>query len=65
MDYMFEVETQKLFVSQGYVPMISEAAAGTEVPTVDQIKVMPMTVEFMRENTSDLLAKFGEMFGTQ
>lgn len=64
-DYMYELETQKLFVEQGYVPIISEAAAGTEVPTIDDIKVMPMDVEYMRTNSSDLLAKFSELFGTQ
>ncbi|MCI8565262.1 MAG: ABC transporter substrate-binding protein [Lachnospiraceae bacterium] len=64
-DYMYEIETQKLFVEQGYVPIISEAAEGSDVPTIDDIKVLPMDVEYMRTNSSDLLAKFSEMFGTQ
>lgn len=64
-DYMFDLETQKLFVSQGYVPMISEATEGTDVPTIEDIKVLPMDVKFMRENTSDLLEKFAGIFGTQ
>lgn len=62
-DYMFEVETQKLFVAQGYVPMISEAAEGTEVPTIDDIKVLPATAEFMQANTSDMQAQFAAIFG--
>jgi len=64
-DYMFELDTQKLFVSQGYVPIISEAAEGTDVPTIDDIKVLPMDVEYMRENTSALLEKFTDIFGEQ
>lgn len=64
-DYMFELETQKLFVSQGYVPIISEAAEGSEVPTIDDIKVLPMDVDYMRENTSELQTKFTDMFGAQ
>ena len=62
-NYMFEVETQKLFVAQGYVPMNSAAAAGSNVPTYDQIKVLPATVEFMQKNTSDMQAKFLDIFG--
>ena len=54
-DYMFDIETQKLFVQQGYVPMISEAAEGTEVQTIDDIKVLPMDVNYMRENSSSML----------
>lgn len=64
-DYMYELETQKLFVEQGYVPIISEAAEGTEVPTIDDIKVLPMDVEYMRTNSGDLLARFSDLFGTQ
>lgn len=64
-DYMFELETQKLFVEQGYVPIISEAAEGSDVPTIDDINVLPMDVEYMRENSSDMLTQFSEMFGTQ
>lgn len=64
-DYMFEIETQKLFVEQGYVPIINEAAEGSEVPTIDDIKVLPMDVEYMRENSSSMLDKFSAMFGTQ
>ncbi len=62
-NYMFEVDTQKLFVEQGYVPMNSAAAEGTNVPTYDQIKVLPATVDFMQENTSDMQAKFLDIFG--
>ena len=64
-DYMFDVETQKLFVQQGYVPMISEAAEGSDVPTLDDIEVMNMDVDYMRENTSALLEKFTGIFGAQ
>ena len=64
-DYMFDIETQKLFVQQGYVPMISEAAEGTEVPTIDDIKVLPMDVNYMRENSSSMLEKFTSIFGAQ
>lgn len=64
-DYMFEVETQKLFVEQGYVPIISEAAEGSDVPTIEDIDVLPMDVEYMRENTDSMLTQFSEMFGTQ
>lgn len=64
-DYMFELETQKLFVSQGYVPIISDAAEGTDVPTINEINILPMDTEFMRNNTSDLLSKFSDIFGTQ
>ncbi len=62
-DYMFEVDTQKLFVEQGYVPMNSAAAEGTNVPTYDTINVLPATVEFMMENTSDMQAEFLNIFG--
>ena len=62
---MFDIETQKLFVQQGYVPMISEAAEGTEVPTIDDIKVLPMDVNYMRENSSSMLEKFTSIFGAQ
>ena len=55
----------KLFVQQGYVPMISSATEGTDVPTIDDIKVLPLDVDFMRENTADLLTKFSDMFGTE
>lgn len=64
-DYMFEIDTQKLFVKQGYVPIISEAAEGTEVPTIDDIKVLPMDVDYMRENSDTMLEKFNGMFGAQ
>ena len=64
-DYMFDIETQKLFVQQGYVPMISEAAEGTEVPTIDDIKVLPMDVNYMRENSGSMLEKFTSIFGAQ
>lgn len=62
-DYMFEVETQKLFVQQGYVPMNSAACEGTDMPTYDQIKVLPATAEFMDKNTSDMQAQFAKTFG--
>jgi len=62
-NYMFEVETQKLFVEQGYVPMNSAAAEGSNVPTYDTIKVLPATVEFMQKNTSDMQAQFLNIFG--
>ena len=62
-DYMFEVETQKLFVEQGYVPMNSAAAEGTDVPTYDQITVLPATAEFMKANTSEMQAEFAKIFG--
>ena len=62
-NYMFEVETQKLFVAQGYVPMNSAAAEGSNVPTYDQINVLPASAEFMKENTSDMQAKFLDIFG--
>lgn len=62
-DYMYELETQKLFVEQGYVPIISEAAEGAGVPTIEDIKVLPLDVEYMRTNASDLLAQFSAMFG--
>lgn len=64
-DYMFELETQKLFVSQGYVPIISEAAEGTDVPTIEDIKVLPMDVTYMREHTGEMQTQFANMFGTQ
>lgn len=64
-NYMFDIETQKLFVQQGYVPMISEAAEGTEVPTIDDIKVLPMDVNYMRENSGSMLEKFTSIFGAQ
>lgn len=64
-DYMFEEETQKLFVAQGYVPMISSAAEGTEVPTVEDIKVLPLDVDFMRENTASMLEQFQGIFGVE
>ena len=62
-NYMFEEETQKLFVEQGYVPMNSAAAAGSNVPTYDQITVLPATAEFMQKNTSDMQAQFLNIFG--
>jgi len=62
-DYMFEVDTQKLFVEQGYVPMNSAAAEGSNVPTYDQITVLPATSEFMQKNTSDMQAEFLNIFG--
>ena len=45
--------------------MISEAAEGTDVPTIDDIKVLPMDVNYMRENSSDMLEKFTSIFGAQ
>lgn len=62
-NYMFEVDTQKLFVAQGYVPMNSAAAEGSNVPTYDTINVLPATAEFMKANTSDMQAKFLDIFG--
>lgn len=63
LDYMYEVETQKLFVAQGYVPMISEAAKGTDVPTVDDIKVMPFDLNFYVENSDPIRAEYVKLFG--
>lgn len=64
-DYMFTVENQKLFVAQGYVPMNSAAAEGTDVPTIDDIKVMPFDLDFYLDNADAVRAQFVSIFGQE
>jgi len=64
-DFMFEPETQKLFVEQGYVPMNKAAVEGTDVPTTDDIKLLDFDLDFFVDNSSAIRKQFENMFGAQ
>ncbi|QSX08696.1 extracellular solute-binding protein [Alkalibacter rhizosphaerae] len=64
-DFMFTTDNQKLFVDQGYVPMNSAAAEGTDVPTIDEIEVMPFDLEFYVENSDAVRQEYVRLFGAE
>ncbi|MBF7095805.1 extracellular solute-binding protein [Alkalibacter mobilis] len=64
-EFMFTVDNQKLFVEQGYVPMNSDAAEGTDVPTIEDITVMPFDLDFYVENADAIRAEYVRIFGAE
>ena len=62
-DYMYAVDTQKLFVEQGYLPVISEAGVPQGAPQVSEIVTMPFDLDYYSEHSSEIRDKYIQLFG--
>lgn len=61
-DYLLSEEGQTTFKEQGYIPVNKEVGVPEGAPDVDDIKVMPLDYDFLKENREELKSKFSEIF---
>lgn len=64
-NFMFELETQKLFVEQGYIPVVAEAGVPEGAPKASEIKTMAFDLDYFVKNSSDVRAEYTRLFGAE
>jgi iron(III) transport system substrate-binding protein len=62
-DFILSDEGQKLALEQGYLPAKAAVGRPSWLPEGVEVKLMPIDVNSVVENTEADKAKFGEMFG--
>ncbi len=64
-DFMFEMETQKLFVEQGYIPVIAEAGVPEGAPKASEIKTLPFDLSYYVANSTKVREEYIKLFGAE
>lgn len=64
-NFMLEVETQKLFVNQGYIPVVAEAGLPEGAPKASDIKTMPFDLDYFVKNSSAIRQEYTNLFGAE
>jgi len=62
-DHFFKDNTQKLFVSQGYIPVMPGAPLPVGSPSADQIKTMPFDLDFYLRESPNIRKTYEEKIG--
>lgn len=65
LDYMFELESQQLFVEQGYIPVVAEAGVPEGAPLVEDIVTMPFDLDYYVTNATEIRNRYVELFGNE
>ena len=62
-DYLFTEQAQKLFIAQGYIPVMPEAGVPIGAPTAEEIVTMPFDLAYYVANSSTIRNTYVEKFG--
>lgn len=62
MDFLLSEEAQTMFKDQGYIPVNPDVGVPENAPNVEDIKIMPLDQQFLKENREELKAGFAEIF---
>lgn len=63
LDYMFEVNTQKLFIAQGYIPVVEAAGVPEGAPAAKDIVTMPFDLDYYVANSTSIREEYVKLFG--
>lgn len=63
MDFLLSEECQVMFKDQGYIPVNPNVGVPENAPNVEDIKIMPLDLDFLKENREELKTGFGDIFG--
>ena len=61
-DFLLSEECQTMFKDQGYIPVNPNVGVPENAPNVEDIDIMPLDLDFLKENREDLKKEFGEIF---
>ncbi len=61
-DFLLTDECQKLFVKQGYIPVKSNVGVPEGAPSLDDIKLLDLNLEFLSNNRTYLREEFSNIF---
>lgn len=64
-EFMFETDTQKLFVEQGYIPVIEDAGVPEGAPKATEIKTLPFDLGYYVENSTAVREEYVKLFGAE
>lgn len=62
-DYMFTEQAQKLFIAQGYIPVMPEAGVPEGAPSAADVVTMPFDLDYYVANSSEIRSTYVEKFG--
>jgi len=62
-DHFFKDNTQKLFVSQGYIPVMPGAPLPAGSPSADKIKTMPFDLDYYLKESANIRKTYEEKIG--
>jgi iron(III) transport system substrate-binding protein len=65
LDFLLSKQGQEMFKDQGYIPVNSEVGVPENAPTIEEINIMPLDFNFLKENRESLKTGFSEIFGDQ
>ena len=65
MDYLLSEQAQNTFKDQGYIPVNGDVGVPEGAPNVEDIKIMPLDLDFLKENREELKNNFSEIFTVQ
>lgn len=64
-DFLLSETGQTMFKDQGYIPVNPDVGVPENAPNVEDIKIMPLDLDFLKENREDLKSGFGDIFGSK
>ncbi len=63
MDFLLSEEAQVMFKDQGYIPVNPDVGVPENAPNVEEIDIMPLDLDFVKENREYLKTEFSNIFG--
>ncbi|WP_212920436.1 ABC transporter substrate-binding protein [Ornithinibacillus bavariensis] len=65
LDFLLSKQGQEMFKDQGYIPVNPEVGVPENAPDTDEINIMPLDFDFLKENRESLKTGFSDIFGEQ
>lgn len=65
LDFLLSKQGQEMFKAQGYIPVNPEVGVPENAPDTDEINIMPLDFDFLKENRESLKTGFSDIFGEQ
>lgn len=62
LDYLLSEDAQTMFKDQGYIPVNPDVGVPENAPNVEDIKIMPLDLDFLKEQRQELKSGFDEIF---
>lgn len=65
LDFLLSEQGQTMFKDQGYIPVNPDVGVPENAPNVEDIKIMPLDLDFLKENREELKSGFSDIFGSK
>ncbi len=64
LDFLLSEENQEMFKEQGYIPVNPNVGVPENAPAADEIEIMPLDLDFLKESREELKSEFSNIFGS-